>query len=290
MDNYYGNSGTYSIRLHGRLLDFSRPWVMGIVNVTPDSFFSGSRTPDDAALRDRVRLLRSQGADALDIGGYSTRPGADEVSEDEECRRLQAGLQIIREEWPDAIVSVDTFRAGVARRCVREWGADIINDISGGDLDPDMFATVAELGVPYILMHTRGTPQTMQTLCDYTDVAAEVLSDLAFKVGKLRSLGVADIIVDPGYGFAKDTAQNYRLLAAQSSFRSLGCPLLAGLSRKSMIFRPLGITPQEALNGTTALNTIALLGGADILRVHDVAEARQVVELVDLLRKNSRPC
>lgn len=275
-----------TINIKGELRGFERPWVMGIVNVTPDSFYPGSRTTGETALRERVRDIRNQGADAIDIGGYSTRPGAAEVSAAEEMERLERGLAAVREEWPEAIVSVDTFRADVARKCVEQWGADIINDISGGDLDPAMFQTVADLHVPYILMHTRGNPQTMQQLCDYKDVAAEVLSDLAMKCSRLRLLGVNDIIIDPGYGFAKTVEQNYSLLSRQAEFKALDCPILAGLSRKSMIFRPLGITPAESLNGTSILNTIALLNGADILRVHDVKEARQAVELTSLLKQN----
>lgn len=275
-----------TINIKGKLYGFERPWVMGIVNVTPDSFYPGSRTADGEALRRRVREIRSQGADAVDIGGYSTRPGAGEVSADEEMRRLERGLAVVREEWPDAIVSIDTFRADVARKCVEQWEAGIINDISGGDLDPAMFGTVADLQVPYILMHTRGNPRTMQQMCSYTDVAAEVLTDLAMKCSRLRLSGVNDIIIDPGYGFAKTVEQNYALLARQADFKALGCPILAGLSRKSMIFRPLGITPAESLNGTSILNTIALLNGADILRVHDVKEARQAVELTSLYKRN----
>lgn len=269
-------------------MDFASPWVMGIVNVTPDSFYSGSRTPGGDAIERRVAAMRDAGADCLDLGGYSTRPGAPEVTPDEEWSRLARGLECVRRVWPEAVVSVDTFRAGVARRCVEEFGADIVNDISGGDLDPGMFATVADLKVPYILMHTRGTPATMQSLCDYSDVTAEVLSDLAFKTAELRRLGVCDVILDPGFGFAKTADQNYRLLAGLPEFVKTGLPVLAGLSRKSMIWRPLGITPEEALPGTVALGMAALLYGAHILRVHDVAEARQTVDVFNLLRKNMK--
>lgn len=280
-----GNSCCRSINIRGRLMDFSRPWVMAIVNVTPDSFYAGSRVFDTDALRRRIDQVREQGADAVDLGGYSTRPGAPEVSAEEEYRRLALGLECLRSEWPEAVVSIDTFRAGVARRCVAEWGADIINDISGGDMDSAMFETVAELKVPYILMHTRGTPETMQDMCRYEDVTAEVLSDLAHKAGRLRSMGVCDIIIDPGFGFAKDLPQNYELLSSLAEFRALDMPLLVGVSRKSMIYRLLDITPGESLNGTTVLNTFALLNGADILRVHDVAEARQAVEITGRLKK-----
>lgn len=273
-----------TINIKGRLLNFTRPWVMGIVNVTPDSFYEGSRTECLRDVRLRVRSMREAGAQCVDIGGYSSRPGADDVSADEEYRRLATGLEAVRLEWPDAVVSIDTFRAGVARRCVEEWGADIINDISGGTLDPAMGETVASLRVAYVLMHMRGTPADMQSHTHYNDVVADVIADLAFKADALRSLGVADIIIDPGFGFAKTIEQNYRLLACLGEFRRLGCPILAGLSRKSMIWRPLGITPTASLPGTIALDTVALMHGADIVRVHDVAEAVQTVSVLQLLR------
>lgn len=274
---------TRSINLHGELYDLTTPRVMGIVNVTPDSFFAGSRTPAADALRERVEKMFLEGVDMIDIGGYSTRPGAAPVSEKEELERLALGLRIVRDINPEAIVSVDTFRANVARCCIEELGADIINDISGGDMDTEMFATVSQLQVPYIIMHTRGTPATMQTLSDYTDVGAEVLSSLAAKVSILRRMGLNDIIVDPGFGFAKTAAQNYELLRALPSFRAIGCPVLVGLSRKSMVYRSLGISPADALPGTTALHTYALMHGADILRVHDVAEAKQVIEVCKMI-------
>lgn len=273
-----------TINIKGHLLDFSRPWVMGIVNITPDSFYEGSRTECLRDVRLRVRAMRDAGAQCVDIGGYSSRPGASDVSADEEYRRLATGLEAVRLEWPEAVVSVDTFRAGVARRCVEEWGADIINDISGGTLDPAMGETVAALRVAYVLMHMRGTPADMQSYTCYDDVVADVIRDLAFKADALRSLGVADVIIDPGFGFAKTVEQNYRLLACLGEFRRLGCPILAGLSRKSMIWRPLGLTPSEALPGTIALDTVALMHGADIIRVHDVAEAVQTVRVLQLLR------
>ena len=272
-----------SINVGGRIIVFDVPKVMGIINVTPDSFYAGSRVSGAEAVADRVARMRDEGADILDLGGYSSRPGADEVSAEEEYRRLAEGLEVIRRVWPDAVVSVDTFRADVARKCVREWGADIIND-SGGDLDPEMWDTVAELGVPYVLMHMRGNPQTMGTLTDYNDVSADTLTDIALKTAELRQRGVADVIVDPGFGFAKTVEQNYRLLSDLSEFRALGAPLLVGISRKTMIWKPLGIVPEQAGNGTTVLNTIALLNGADILRVHDVREAVEAVRLVELLK------
>ena len=275
---------TYPLTLNilGRRHSLDRPVVMGIINVTPDSFYSGSRTPDRDSISRRAEEMRRAGADWIDIGGYSTRPGAEEVSETEETERLCRGLEAVRKVWPEAVVSVDTFRAKVAGECV-SLGADIINDISGGTLDPALWETVAALRVPYILMHTRGTPATMQTLTDYDDVTADVLSDMMHKVARLRQLGVADIILDPGFGFAKTTEQNYRLLAGLRQFSDTGLPVLAGLSRKSMVWRPLDLTPSQALPGTIALNAAALLAGADILRVHDVAEARQTVDVITRL-------
>lgn len=277
------NPEIHTLNIRGRLYDLSSPKVMAIINVTPDSFFEDSRTPDRASIESRVETAIAQGADMLDIGGYSSRPGADEVSEEEEYRRLASCLEIIRGIAPDAIVSVDTFRAEVARRCVREWGADIINDISAGTLDPLMAPVAAELGVPVVLMHMRGTPATMQSLTDYRHPVADVISELAERISLFRSHGVADVIADPGFGFAKTTEQNYLLMRHLEEFRALECPLLVGISRKSMIYRPLDITPAEALPGTTALNMTSLLKGAAILRVHDVAEAVQTVKIFNLL-------
>lgn len=267
------------------MCDFSTPWVIGIVNATPDSFYPGSRVFRADAIRERVRSMRVAGARGVDIGGYSTRPGASEVSADEEYRRLAMALQVVAEEWPEAVVSVDTFRADVARRCVEDWNVDTINDISGGDMDSRMFETVADLGVSYVLMHTRGTPATMQSLTDYRDVTAEVISDLAAKAARLNRLGVKDILIDPGFGFAKTVEQNYELMSRLDDFRDMGYPLYVGVSRKSMIFRLLGITPAEGLNGTTVLNTFALLHGADVLRVHDVEQAVQAVKITQMLNR-----
>ena len=276
-----------SINIKGSLHHFHKPWVMGILNVTPDSFFAESRTIETDDIRRRIDDLISHGADIIDIGGYSSRPGAPEVSADEEYSRLARGLEAIRKYHPDTLISVDTFRADVARRCVSDWEADIINDISGGNLDAEMWPTVAELQVPYILMHMRGTPSSMQSLCDYTDVTADVIRDLAFKIDAMHQLGIADIIVDPGFGFAKDINQNYQLMAELDQFKQLNAPLLVGISRKSMIYRPLDITPQTAINGTTVLNTFALLHGANILRVHDVKEAVEAVKIIDLIKQNT---
>lgn len=277
-----------SINIKGKLHYFHNPWVMGIVNVTPDSFYADSRTFDSQSIYNRIADLIEQGVDAIDIGGYSSRPGAADVSAQEEYSRLASALEIIRKHFPDTIVSIDTFRADIARKCVSDWQADIINDISGGIADPEMWNTVAELKVPYILMHMRGTPKTMQSLCDYSDVTADVIKDLAAKIDKMRQLGIADIIIDPGFGFAKTLEQNYTLMSELQEFKRLDMPLLVGISHKSMIYKALDIKPENALNGTTVLNTIALSKGADILRVHDVKEAKEAVKIINLLNENSR--
>lgn len=270
-----------SLNIRGELMTFDIPKVMGIINVTPDSFYAGSRVETDETICRRVRQLREEGADIIDIGGYSTRPGAGSVSSDEEYRRLADGLKIIRREWEDAVVSVDTFRADVARRCVADWSVDIINDVGGGELDNHIWDVVAESGVAYVLMHMRGAPDNMTSLTQYEDVSAEVLAVLAKRTAELRLRGVANIIIDPGFGFAKDVSQNYRLLADLNMFHIEDAPVLAGLSRKTMIWKPLNITPDEAGNGTTVLNTIALMNGADLLRVHDVKAAREAVRLLE---------
>ena len=276
---------TYTINVNGTLMDLSTPRVMGIVNVTPDSFFAGSRTQTEADIARRVEQLLTEGADILDLGGYSSRPGAVDVSPAEECERLRLGLSVIRRVCPDAVVSVDTFRADVARMCVEEYGAAIINDISGGELDAEMFPTVARLGVPYILMHMQGTPQTMQDKPRYDDLLRDVFLYFARKVQQLRDLGQKDIILDPGFGFGKTLEDNYTLLAHLEEFASVfQLPVLVGVSRKSMITKLLGITPAEALNGTTVLNTLCLTKGAAILRVHDVRPAVEAVRLVQAMQ------
>lgn len=277
----------FSLNVSGRLVEYTKPAVMGIVNVTPDSFYGGSRTFLADQVRARVEKLVAEGADFIDIGAYSSRSGADEVSLEEELRRIETGMEQIRKIAPEIPVSVDTFRANVAREAVENLSVDIINDISGGDLDAEMFAAVAELKVPYILMHMRGTPATMQSLTDYGSegVTANVLRDLAEKVNRLALLGVNDIIIDPGFGFAKTLDQNYELLAEMEAFHSLECPMLVGVSRKSMITKCLGITSEEALNGTTVINTLALERGAAILRVHDVKEAVEAVKLYSKMMK-----
>ena len=275
------------INVNGSLLDLSQPRVMGILNVTPDSFYAGSRTQTEAEIVRRVKQIVSEGAAIIDIGAYSSRPNADNVSAREEMERLRMGLKILFEIQPDAVVSVDTFRADVARMCVEEYGVAIINDIAAGEMDTDMFHTVAALNVPYIMMHMQGTPQSMQQHPHYDNLLEEVLLYFARKVQQLRDLGVKDIILDPGFGFGKTIEHNYELLSHLEDFRIFELPLLVGVSRKSMIYRLLDITPQEALNGTTVLDTICLLKGADILRVHDVKEAVETVRIVQAMRNNS---
>lgn len=272
-----------SIRIKDKLYDFKDPKVMGILNVTPDSFYAGSRVGSEAA--SRASEMLAEGADILDIGGYSSRPGAEDISSEREYDRLAPALDAIRSEHPEAIISVDTFRADVARKTVENFAVDIINDISGGTLDPEMRDTVAALGTPYILMHMRGTPATMQQMCRYDDVVADVLSELAFKTDDFRQAGVHDIIVDPGFGFAKTIEQNYRLLAALNLFHETGCPVLAGISRKSMLFKPLGIAPDDAGPATVAVHSMALMLGADIIRVHDVRQAVQSVKIFKMLKE-----
>lgn len=275
------------INVNGSLLDLSQPRVMGILNVTPDSFYAGSRTQTEAEIVRRVKQIVSEGAAIIDIGAYSSRPNADNVSAREEMERLRMGLKILFEIQPDAVVSVDTFRADVARMCVEEYGVAIINDIAAGEMDANMFHTVVALNVPYIMMHMQGTPQSMQQHPHYDNLLKEVFLYFARKVQQLRDLGVKDIILDPGFGFGKTMEHNYELLSHLEEFRIFELPLLVGVSRKSMIYRLLDITPQEALNGTTVLDTICLLKGADILRVHDVKEAVETVRIVQAMRNNS---
>lgn len=283
----------FSICYGGRIVEYRRPAVMGIINATPDSFFSGSRVslPADAA-RVAREMLR-QGADILDIGACSTRPGAEMPDAREEWERLQPVLEAVREAvGRDAVVSVDTFRSSVARNAVEQGLADMVNDVSGASLDPEMIDAVAQLRVPYVLMHMRGTPDTMQQMTDYgpDGVAACVLRELAATLDRLTLAGVADVIVDPGFGFAKTLSQNYELLAALPAFaEALRRPILAGVSRKSMLTRLLDFTPEEALPATSALNMAALERGASLLRVHDVAQAVQVVKIFDTL-KNTHSC
>lgn len=270
----------YTINVGGKLLDLGEPQVMGILNVTPDSFYGKSRKQSDEEIAARVRSVLQEGGSMIDIGAYSARPGAADVPVETEMSRLRHGLGILRGEAPDAIVSVDTFRADVARMCVEEYGVQIVNDISGGELDDRMFDTVARLGVPYILMHIKGNPQNMQDNPQYDDLMCEMLVYFGSKVQRLHEMGVKDIILDPGFGFAKTLDHNYELMNRMEDLKVLGLPLLVGVSRKSMIYRLLGTSPEEALNGTTALHAMSLLKGASILRVHDVREAVETVEIV----------
>ena len=270
-----------TVNIQGKLLDLSTPQVMGILNVTPDSFYADSRKQTEEAISERANQILAEGGSIIDLGAYSSRPGAADVSTEEEMERLARALRTIRSEHPGAIVSIDTFRAEVAERCVVEYGADIINDISGGEMDDRMFDTVARLNIPYILMHMKGTPQTMQQNPQYEDVTSEVMQYFGRKVDQLHDMGVNDIILDPGYGFAKTLDQNYELFRNQHILQELNLPILVGISRKSMIYKLLGTTPQEALNGTTVLHTLALQQGANILRVHDVREAVETIKIVN---------
>ena len=273
----------YTMNLRGKLVELRRPWVMGILNVTPDSFYADSRTPmaEPERIAQRVRQMLAEGADIIDVGAYSSRPGADDISPLEEMRRLEVALSTVREVAPEVYVSVDTFRSEVARQCVEHFGVDLINDISGGVLDRAMPKVVARLGVPYIIMHMKGNPETMQTAPEYQDVVAEVLEFLARQQQRFFDAGGKDVIIDPGFGFGKTLQHNYRLMDRLQDFHELHAPLLVGVSRKSMIYKLLETTPQDALNGTTVLHTIAMMKGAHILRVHDVQaaiEARTLVE------------
>lgn len=262
----------------GRLVDLSTPLVMGIVNFTPDSFYSNSRVSSGQAVLDKVGNMVEEGAAIIDVGGYSTRPGAAEVSEQEESDRVLAVIQPVKKYFPDIIISVDTFRSQVAAAAI-EAGGHIINDVSGGTLDEQMFDTVAALRVPYILMHMRGTPETMNQLTHYDNLVVDIIRELKGSIDTLRQKGVTDIWVDPGFGFAKNIEQNFSLLKDLREFKQLGYPVLVGLSRKATIYKTLNILPEQALNGTTVLNTLALERGASILRVHDVKEAVEVVKL-----------
>lgn len=270
----------HTLNLRGKLYSLCEPKIMGILNVTPDSFYAESRTSNEEHIAARVQQLMDDGADMIDIGGYSSRPGADDVSPEEEMNRLRRGLRVVRRLYPEVPISVDTFRADVARMCVEEEGADIINDISGGMMDRQMFRTVARLGVPYILMHMQGTPDTMQQAPHYDNLRREVMLYFAERIDRLCQMGAKDIIVDPGFGFGKTLEHNYELFHHLDDFNLFNLPLLVGISRKSMIYKLLRGTPQTSLNGTTVLNTIALMKGVHILRVHDVKEAVEAKRIV----------
>jgi dihydropteroate synthase len=275
-----------TLNIGGKIIDLNEPKVMGILNITPDSFFEGSRVNTEKEILARAEKMLYEGADFLDLGAYSSRPDADDISEDEEMNRLIPAVKLISKKFPEATLSVDTFRANVAAQAI-ENGAHMINDISGGNLDAQMFETVAKLKVPYLLMHMKGTPKTMKGLNQYENMMQEISSYFSEKIATLKALGVNDIILDPGFGFAKNINQNYELLNHFAEFRMMGYPVLAGLSRKSMIWKKLKTTPKEALNGTTILNTIALQNGASILRVHDVKEAKECIKILGLLKSHS---
>ena len=280
-----------SLNIKGRLWSLEEPLVMGILNVTPDSFHAGSRMQTETAIRLRIDTILAEGGAIIDVGGCSTRPDAAEVSEKEERRRLKPALELLQMHYPDVAVSVDTFRAKIAQWAVEDCGAAIVNDVAGGTMDAQMFDTMARLQTPYILTHLRGTPQTMQQHTDYTDMMEEIMLYFAEKVHTLQLLGVNDVILDPGFGFAKTVEQNYELMRRLPEFALFELPLMIGVSRKSMIARLLDRTAEDCLNGTTVLNTFALLNGADILRVHDVKAAVETVKITRKLtpQRHDRP-
>ena len=276
-----------SINIKGTLFDFDQPIVMGILNATPDSFYQLSRKQTDEQIVNRAKEIIEQGGTIIDVGAQSTNPKSEFLTQEQEVERLRFAFERINKEFPDATTSVDTFYADAARMAVEEYGVAIINDVSGGQIDKRMFATVAELNVPYILMHMRGTPQTMQQYTDYDNLIQNIFYYFSQKITELRLLGVNDIIIDPGFGFSKTLDQNYELMASLRGFSVFELPLLVGISRKGMIYNYLGSTPSDALNGTTVLNTFALMNGADILRVHDVKEAVETVKLVERIKLSS---
>ncbi len=269
----------FTLDCRGRSLVIDQPLVMGVINVTPDSFYSGSRLQYTDEILQKAEQMLNEGAAIIDIGGQSTRPGSEMVSVENELQRVIGSVHAIRKKFPASFISIDTFYASVARQAA-ESGADIINDISAGEMDQDMIPTVASLKLPYVLMHKKGMPKTMQQQPEYSDVVKEVLAFMAEKKKQFNEAGIRQLIVDPGFGFGKNAAHNFKLLGHLEEFKKLKCPLLAGLSRKTTIYKTLGITPELALNGTTVLHTIALLNGADILRVHDVKEAMEAIKLV----------
>lgn len=273
-----------TLNCKGKLIDLNEPKVMGILNITPDSFYDKSRFSSNDKLLKRTELMLSEGATFVDIGAYSSRPGAEFVSEEEERKRLIPALEIILKEFPDVLLSVDTFRSNIARETI-DLGASIINDISGGDMDPEMFDVVVNKQVPYILMHMRGNPQTMSNLNNYNHLIVDIISELQVKMNDLEKRGLNDIIIDPGLGFAKDLLQNYEIVKELNSFKCIDHPLLIGASRKSMIYKLLECEPQNALIGTTVVHTACLLNGASILRVHDVKEAIEAIKITTLLKK-----
>ena len=273
----------FTLNCKGRLLVVDKPLVMGVINITPDSFYEGSRFESTSDILKKAEQMLKDGAAILDIGGQSTRPGSERVTADDELRRLVTPVQILCKEFPDSFISVDTYHAVVAREAINA-GACIVNDISAGTMDPEMIRVVASLHVPYILMHMKGNPENMQINPDYENPTKEVLDFFIFKTAELTKAGITDIVIDPGFGFGKTIQHNFEILKNLSLFKIIDLPILAGLSRKSTVYKTLGITADESLNGTTVLNTIALLNGANILRVHDVKETRQVVTLLERYR------
>ncbi|HEY3372871.1 MAG TPA: dihydropteroate synthase [Prolixibacteraceae bacterium] len=276
-----------TINLDGRLIDLSKPVVMGILNVTPDSFYDGGKYETEKKICQRAQAILEQGAAIIDIGAISTRPGTEEISTQEEIDRLLPAVKTVRKAFPEAAVSIDTYRSWIALKVIEECGPCIVNDVSGGNFDPHMFDIVGKLGVPYILMHMLGTPLQMQKNPVYDDIIREISLFFTDRVKKLTTAGVKDVILDPGFGFGKTLAHNYELLNRLDSFKVFQLPLLVGVSRKSMIHKLLGISPEEALNGTSVVNTLALMGGTDILRVHDVREAVEAVRILDRIRSAS---
>lgn len=277
----------HTINVGGKLLSLSPAVVMGIINITPDSFYAKSKVNDEESLRQRVLQIINDGGKIIDVGAYSSRPGAKNVSQEEEMIRLRHSLKIIQEASCDLPISVDTFRSDVAKMCVEEYGVNIINDISAGQLDNNMFETVARLQVPYVIMHMRGNPQTMQENTQYQDLIADMFLYFSQKINRLQDLGVNDIIIDPGFGFSKTLDQNYKLLQRLEDFREFDLPILVGVSRKSMIYKYLGGEPEDALNGTSIINTIALLKGANILRVHDVKACADAIKIIEKMNDNT---
>jgi len=278
-------SANKTLRVRGKIIDLTTPKVMGILNVTPDSFYDGGLYNRESELIKQAEKMIHDGADFIDIGGYSSRPGAQDISPEEEWRRVKPAIQSIKKEFPSALLSIDTFRSQIANRAINE-GCDIVNDISAGQLDADMFSTVASLQVPYVIMHMRGTPQTMKQLVNYENLLADIIDYFHRIIYQVNQAGIKDVIIDPGFGFAKTSDQNYELLNKLEQLHVLGKPLLAGLSRKSMIWKTLNTSPEFAINGTISLNTVAILKGATILRVHDVKEAKETIKLMEKLKQS----
>jgi dihydropteroate synthase len=283
-------SKNLSLNCSGKLVDLSIPKVMGILNITPDSFYDGGRYDTEDKILLRITKMISEGADIVDIGGMSTRPGSGSVPEKEEIRRIIPAIKLIRKHFPEVLISVDTYRANVARIAVKDYSVNIINDISGGEMDINMFKTIADLRIPYVIMHMRGSPLNMQTQTNYNDILAEMIDYFSLRIDKLKSMGVTDLIIDPGFGFSKTIDQNFFIMKNLGSFRLFELPLMTGISRKSMIYRTLGTDSEGSLNGTIVLNTVALLNGADMIRVHDVQAAVQAITLLEKLKTREISC